>query len=134
LLMISPKSIEALFNLGYALYKSGDYVNAQSFMMKTIKIDENYFDAYSVLAECQNKFMQTDQRNASLYVKKWFEYMTKANSIKPEDELTLFKLGISYCQRNQCEKAKPFLNKLEALPQLTDVENKALADCKKKCK
>tara|TARA_B110000046_G_scaffold53324_1_gene59697 strand:+ start:8638 stop:10803 length:2166 start_codon:yes stop_codon:yes gene_type:complete len=134
LLVISPKSIDALFNLGYTLYKSGDFVNAQSFMIKTIKIDKNYFNAYSVLAECQNKFMQTDQRNGSLYEKKWFEYMTKANSIKPNDELTIFKLGISYCQRNQCEKAKPFLNKLEVLPQLTDVENKALLDCKVKCK
>jgi len=43
-------------------------------------------------------------------------------------------LGVSYCQRNQCNEAKKYLEGMQKLPQLTDVENQNLMQCKKQCK
>lgn len=128
------KDAEAYFGMGLAYYKMQDAVNAQSVLLQAIALDPEMLDAYSILAECQNLFMRTDNRNAAGYAKKWFEYMLKAHQVAPNDQLTNFKLGVSYCQRNQCEEAIPFLEVLpDALPQLTDQENKVLKQCKRKC-
>ena len=133
-LSVFPENEAALFGFGYSLYKKGDFGNAQSILLKLIKQNPEYFQAYQILAELQNVFMRTDQKNAAGYAKKWFEYMLKAHDIEPEDQLTNYKLGVSYCQRNQCGEANKFLEKLpNILPQLTDPENDALRQCKGKC-
>ena len=134
ILQQNPENTRALFGLGFALYKKGDFTNSQSVLLKLIKVDPNYFDAYQVLANLQNMFMNTDSRNASGYADKWFDYMLKAYAINPEDEVTKYKLGVSYCQRNQCNEAKKYLEGMQKLPQLTDVENQNLMQCKKQCK
>lgn len=124
---------DALFGLGFSLYKKGDFVNSQSVLKQVIKHSPTYFDAYSVLANLQNIFMQKDPTNSAGYEKKWFEYMLKAYEINPTDEVTMFKLGVSYCQRGKCSEAQPFLKPLSRLPVLTDQENKLLLDCKNQC-
>lgn len=130
----NPENTGALFGLGFALYKKGDFTNSQSVLLKLIKVDPNYFDAYQVLANLQNMFMNTDSRNASGYADKWFDYMLKAYAINPEDEVTKYKLGVSYCQRNQCNEAIRYLSGMQKLPQLTEVENQTLLQCKKQCR
>lgn len=134
ILQKEPNNLNALFGLGFCLYKKGDFTNCQSVLLKLVKVDPTYFDAYQVLANLQNLFMQTDSKNASGYAKKWFDYMLLAHEIRPNDELTKYKLGVSYCQRNQCDEATKYLNGMRKLPQLTEVENQTLMQCKKQCK
>jgi len=98
-----------------------------------LKYDEKNSDAWSYLADCQNALTQTDPNNANKYTKNWFKYMEKAFALDPDNSLMAYRLGVSYCERNECDKAKPILKNLGPLPYLSPEDNKALMRCKKKC-
>ena len=81
----------------------------------------------------QNSLSQTDPNNAVKYTNNWFEYMGKALALDPSNSLLAYRLGVSYCERNECDKAQPILEKLGPLPYLRDEDNVTLMRCKKKC-
>jgi len=130
---LERKNGKAYFQMGLALYQRGRTGEAVSEFKTSLKHNENNADAWSYLADCQNALSQTDPANAAKYTNNWFKYMEKALAFDPNNSLIAYRLGVSYCERNECEKAKPILKKLGPLPYLRDEDNDALMNCKEKC-
>ena len=123
----------AFYQSGLMLFQRGNINEAVSAFKISLKRDPNNIDALTILANCQNSLMQSDPANEMKYVKKWFEYMGQAYALDPDNALIAYQLGVSYCDRNDCDKAGPILKNLGPLPYLSDAENKNLLDCKTKC-
>ena len=119
--------------MGLALYQRGRTGDAVSEFKLSLKYDNQNSEAWSYLADCQNSLSQTDPNNAVKYTNNWFEYMGKALALDPSNSLLAYRLGVSYCERNECDKAQPILEKLGPLPYLRDEDNETLRRCKKKC-
>lgn len=130
---LDRKNGKAYFQMGLALYQRGRVAEAVGEFKTSLKYDEKNADAWSYLADCQNSLSQSDPSNASKYTKNWFEYMEKALNLNPDNSLIAYRLGVSYCERNECDKAQPILKKLGPLPYLRDEDNATLMRCKEKC-
>ena len=76
---------------------------------------------------------QIDPKNSAIYIADWFKYMEQAYEIDPNNLMFAYQLGVSYCDRNKCEEAKKYLEKLGELPFLDKAENASIMRCKKKC-
>ena len=123
----------AFYQSGLMLFQRGNINEAVSAFKISLKREPNNIDALTILANCQNSLMQSDPANEMKYVKKWFEYMGQAYALDPDNALIAYQLGVSYCDRNDCDKAGPILKNLGPLPYLSDAENRNLLDCKRKC-
>ncbi|MGY8953976.1 MAG: tetratricopeptide repeat protein [Flavobacteriales bacterium] len=130
---LERKNGKAYFLMGLALYQRGRTGDAVSEFKLSLKYDNQNSEAWSYLADCQNSLSQTDPNNAVKYTNNWFEYMGKALALDPSNSLLAYRLGVSYCERNECDKAQPILEKLGPLPYLRDEDNVTLMRCKKKC-
>lgn len=130
---LERKNGKAYFKSGMILFQTGRPVDAVSEFKISVKHDPTNANAWSYLAECQNALMQSDPNNQNRYVRNWFEYMEKAAALEPEADLLKYRIGISYCERNECEKAAPYLKGLAPMPYLSDADNQNLLRCKEKC-
>jgi tetratricopeptide (TPR) repeat protein len=127
-----PNRAKAYELMGMMFYKRGQYTEALPHFKKSIKKDPNQASIWSFMADCQNSFIQQNPGNQK-FVDRWFEYMTMAHQLAPTNSVYTYRLGISYCDRNDCKKATPFLEKLGPLPFLSDAENQEIVNCQKRC-
>ncbi len=141
------KSAYQYFTRGYELDREGvDYLlgiaqvqmslgkpfDAMGSLKTATRIEERS-QIFALMAQCQNLLMQADPKNQGLYTNKWYEYMIKAHELKPDDPILNYNLGVSYCQSGDCMSAKPYLEKANYTPELTQNEMQSLSNCKKQC-
>lgn len=130
---MNPSRWEANYYFGNLMFNAGGYSEALSYFSKVLKVDKKNKEALVASANCMNGLMQQKPEEAAIYTKKWFEFMETAHQFHPDDNLIKYRLGISYCQRNNCEKAKPFIKGMFRLPELTDTQYQELKACQKRC-
>ncbi len=128
-----PKKSEAFYTAGLQFYKQGLLNEAIIDLKLCVKRDKKNVDALSQLALCQNALAQVDPQNSAIYIAGWFKYMEQAYEIDPSNLMFAYQLGVSYCERNKCKKAKKYLEKLEELPFLNAAQNASIVSCKRKC-
>jgi len=128
-----PKKSEAFYTAGLQFYKQKLLNEAIVDFKLCLKRDKENVDALSQLALCQNALAEVDPQNSAIYIAGWFKYMEQAYEIDPSNMMFAYQLGVSYCERNKCEKAKKYLEKLEELPFLNKAQNASILRCKKKC-
>ncbi|MCB0483193.1 MAG: hypothetical protein KDC37_01380, partial [Flavobacteriales bacterium] len=124
----APRKALALLHLN-----AGNTIEAVSQFKKLAKENSTDPDVYSYLAYCQNLLQAADPANATGYIKRWFEYMEKAAALAPENPIIRYQLGVSYCDRGDCENAARFIKDLGSQPDLTEADNRRLAECQKLC-
>ncbi len=130
---IDRKNGKAYFQMGMALYKRGRFADAVTEFKLSLKYEDQNAEAWSYLADCQNALAQSNPQQAAKYAARWFEYMEKALELDPDNQILAYRLGVSYCERNECDKAQPILKNLNPMPFLRDADNQNLLKCKKKC-
>lgn len=128
-----PKKSQAYYTAGLQFYKQGLLIEAITDFKLCLKRDKKNTDALNQLALCQNALAQIDPKNSAIYIADWFKYMEQAYEIDPNNLMFAYQLGVSYCDRNKCEEAKKYLEKLGELPFLDKAENASIMRCKKKC-
>ncbi len=130
---LDRKRPEAYKQMAMTYYQRGQASYAAGYFKKALENDANDATLYSYMADCQNMMIQSNPNAGAKYQAKWFEYMELALALDPDNPIYLYRLGVSYCERGQCEKARPMLKKIGPMAQLSNADNDALINCKKRC-
>ncbi|UTW63047.1 hypothetical protein KFE98_02505 [bacterium SCSIO 12741] len=125
---------EAYKQMALSYYQRGQASHAVGYFERALKNDTEDPALYSYLADCQNMMIQDNPNAAAGYQKKWFDYMEQALDLDPDNPIYLYRLGVSYCERGECDKARPMLKKIGPMAQLSKADNDALIGCKKRCR
>lgn len=133
-LEIDKASITLQNSLGLIYFRNGMYAEAMSAFKIVVKSNPSNANVWSLMANCQNSLSVNDPQNSARYTNNWFKYMEKASKHDPKNAIYNYQLGVSYCQRNDCEKAKKYLENLEPIASLSDEDNQQIIRCKRLCK
>lgn len=68
---VDSTAVDALYQEGYAAYKSEDYTTAMNKMLKVVEIDESYSNSLYILGKCYQ--LTGDQASANEYFRKVIE-------------------------------------------------------------
>lgn len=133
-IQLDKKNEASRIELGILMLNSGNAVEAASQFNRLIKNGTRNVSVYTYLAYCQNMLQSADPANAQIYVKRWFELMEKAADLEPDNLIIRYQLGVSYCDRGDCENARRFILNLGPQPELSDADIRRLEECQKICR
>ncbi|MCH8330793.1 MAG: hypothetical protein IH946_05350, partial [Bacteroidetes bacterium] len=119
--------------LAYAETRRNNHKIAQKWFKKALKVGKADASIFKSLADIQQILIRQDPERTNVYQQRWFEYLEAAYDINSDDMQTRSKLGLTYCQQNQCDKARKYLKGLQPPPDMSDRDRQLLATCKKKC-
>jgi tetratricopeptide (TPR) repeat protein len=129
---VNPTMPEFYIGIGLSYMQQGKVYDAIPYFTKANDVKPTT-KAYNTLADCQNYLMQIDPQNTNTYVRNWFKYMEQSYKLDTKDLLIRYRLGVSYCQRNECDKAKKYIKNHPGGDDFTQEELKQLLTCKDKC-
>ncbi len=119
--------------MGELHFMRGNTGQAVKNLKKAIEVDKSNSEAYIVLANVYSEMINQQPSNQSKYVELWFENMENAFKYDRENAELQARLGLSYCQMNDCKKAAKYLKGMKRLPSMDEEEYKQFLNCKKRC-
>lgn len=129
---LNPASPNAYVGQAVLFMQQNDFGNASLILEKAYKFDPNHLDVNKYLAIC-NRFLANQHNNDPIYVSKWVTHAEKLNSLNPNNPMIMLDLTLAYCVANNCEKAKPYLEKVLAIPGLPKEDLQVAQQCAQNC-
>ncbi|MDX5348728.1 MAG: hypothetical protein LPK19_15950 [Hymenobacteraceae bacterium] len=129
-----PKKPGGFEGLGNYYLQTGNLQQAETYLAKAIELDQHPdVELLTTMAECQRMLMEVNPQYEQFYFDKWLEYSLMAYETDPENQQIKFTIGLAYCNRNDCENAKKFLEDVTGYPGISQEELQLAAQCRQRC-
>ncbi len=122
---------ECVYGQASCAFMTQDYGYALKLFKKAATLAPEKAENYLRIADCYGNLYQ--KSNSMKEYDFWFENMEKALKIDPDNQQIIAKLGVAYCQSNQCEMAKPLLEKYERMTDVSEQDHQEVIKCIQKC-
>ena len=122
---------ECVYGQASCAFMTQDYGYALKLFKKAATLAPEKAENYLRIADCYGNLYQ--KSNSMKEYDFWFENMEKALKIDPDNQQIIAKLGVAYCQSNQCEMAKPLLEKYERMTDISEQDHQEVIKCIQKC-
>ena len=129
---LDRKRWDCAFGVANCAFMKGDFAYALKLYKKASKLNPTEALNYIKIADCYANLYQQSKNQKD--INHWLENMELAIQYDPENRNIISKLAIAYCQRNECEKAVPLLEKYERTTEISDQDHQDIQNCMKKCK
>jgi len=130
---LEPKSAKGFLTLASLSMRYNNVNQALNYLNKGKENNPKNADIRVAMAEAYQGLMAQDPKNKTRYIQLWFEHMMAAHKYDPGNQMTIMKLALAHCQRNECEQAAPFLRLFEGRPGMATEDRENVEKCKKKC-
>ena len=129
---LDRKKWDCVFGVANCAFMTGDFGYALKLYKKAQKLDPKNVSGFIKIADCYSHLYKQYKNEKDL--DHWFENMELAIEIDPDNQSIITQLALAYCQRNECEKATPLLQKYERTTDIILPDHQGIINCKKKCR
>lgn len=130
---IDSKNPAVFDKIGSLFMAQNRPADALGMFKQSVKYEKDNPEVYNKMADCQQMLLSQNVNAAVKLRENWVKYMKLAIEYDSENLIYVYKLGVSFCLNNECDKAIPYLNQLGPLPELSDEQNEEILKCQKKC-
>lgn len=131
-IQLNPTSVNAYIGKAVLFMQQNDFGSAQIILEQAQKFNNDHLEVNRYLAIC-NRFLANKYNNDPIYVGKWRTHAEKLNQLNPNNPMIMLDLALAYCVSNNCEKARPYLDKVLNIPGLPQEDIQVAQQCAQGC-